>query len=304
MQELSEKAIKGLTAYHRFIEDAGYVFSSYEYNDGYVSGNRYTISGNNFRFELESFWNKNMYPDLTKHYRANMEYKGKEVTYDEYHYDYVIYGKSSSGEEYNFNDFQIRDDFGNPIFKKEAGLDDFFVSEDGIVSYNIEQDKVYLGINRKFEIDYNKDIAEQVDEYINDHYPTKYIRNYITGAVRKLADEYDYKLGNIDSVLDYIIGEFQVPVTDDNKYLVIWAIENIKEYYQLFLECVECRQEAGEIICKINQVLEGISDTVDDEYRKIPGSHVLTEEERNLVTERSRIRIRENKELANKNSRF
>ena len=34
----------------------------------------------------------------------------------------------------------------------------------------------------------------------------------------------------------------------------------------------------------------------DDEYRKIPGSHVLTEEERSLVTERSRIRIRENKD--------
>ena len=300
MQELSEKAIKGVTVYHRFIEDAGYGFSSYEYDDGYASGNRYTISGNNFRFELDSFWYKNMYPDLTKHYRASMEYKDKEVTYDEYDYDYVIFGKSSSGEEYSFNDFEIRDSFSNPIFKKETGLEDYFVSKDGIVAYNIEQDKVYLGINREFEIDYNGDIEEQVDKYIKDHYPTKYIRNYITGTIRELAKEYDYKLGNIDSVLDYIIGEFQVPVTDDNKYLVIWAIENIKEYYQLFLECVECRQEAGKIIGKLNRVLEGISDTVDDEYRKIPGSHVITDEEVNLVTERSRIRIRENNKLVDK----
>lgn len=302
--KLSDKAIQGIEGYNRFIRDTGYSFSSCEFNDGYKEGFLYTISDDVFSLRLESYWGPQYYPDVNMRHSITLDYKGKTVSADEYDCNFTIDGKDSFGIDYSFCDGVIYDQYNLPIFKKGISLSDTFESYDGLVTYNIESGKVYLGLNGEFEIDYSKDIQSQIDEYVSNHYPTKYIRNHINSEVSALAEKYDYKLGDINSLVEQMVGEFQLPVTYENEEDVKWAIMNIKGYYKEYLDSIEYEREVVERIKKINGVLEGISDIVNDEYRKIPGSHVLTEEERKLVTERSKIRIRENKELANKNSRF
>ena len=302
--KLSDKAIQGIEEYNRFIKDTGYSFSSHEFKDGFNEGFVYTISDDAFSFLLESYWGPQYYPDVNMRYSITMDYKGKTVRADEHDCNFTIDGRDSFGIDYSFCDGVIYDQYNSPIFKKGISLSDTFESYDGLVTYNIESGKVYLGLKGEFEIDYSKDIESQINEYVSNHYPTKYIRNRINSEVSALAEKYDYRLGDINSLVEQIVDEFQLPVTYENEEDVKWAIENIKGYYKVYLDFIEYEREAVEKIKKINGVLEGISDIVIDEYRKIPGSHVLTEEEKNLVTERSRVRIRENKDLANKNISF
>ena len=301
---LIENAVQGLIDYNRFISDLNYNFNYTEESDHITESQIYDFYSEDYIYTYRRDYNYYVGKPSAD---ESLEYNGKKITFinvlenslkDD---NWCITGSDISGDNYTCFPNSIYDDNNHNGFEFDGHL----FKSGNLVIYDVKSDKVYLHRLGGFEIDYNKDIEEQVDEYTNRlNHNLKQAPEAVKMLLQDLFNTMDIEIEYLDYNINKLCENMYLPFLSYKRDVIIWYIKNIKKYYKLYCECQEYGNNIETVINRINFVLGGISDIVNEEYRMIPGHHTYTEEERKLVNERSRKKIRENKDLANKNISF
>ena len=301
---LNENAVAGIRDYNRFISDLNYRFNYTEESDYYSESQIYDFFGEDYKYTYRNDYNYYVGKPVVI---ESLEYNGKCITFNNVLEDglqddnWNITGSDISGDNYLCFPNSIYDENNHNGFEFDGHL----FNGGSQVIYDVKSDKVYLHRLGGFEIDYNKNIEEQVDEYTNRlNHNLKQAPEAVKMLLQDLFNTMDIEIEYLDYNINKLCERMYLPFLSYKKDVIIWYINNIKKYYELFSDCHKYRKDIETVVNRINFVLGGISDIVNEEYRVIPGHHAYTEEERKLVNERSKKKIRENKELANKNSRF
>ena len=289
---LTDEAKQGITVYNRFIEDANYSFNHSNGDEGYRTSDVYVIKGGSFRYTYTSNYYTCFYPDVDKREELlELVYKDKSIEYASDSDNYMIRAEDESHDNYSCDGRVIYGKFNKPLFEViEDGK--LFISCDKRVLYDPTTDKVYLSRLGGYEIDFDKDILEQVDDFINSYCPVEYLRKEIQREIASIASKYDYRLEDIGSDIDSLLSKFKPMIPVDKKIIVSNAVKSIKAAYRHYIDCMEFKVEADALIKQIDDALSTISNIVNEEYRKIPGSHVYTTDERVKVNVNSRDKIR------------
>ena len=289
---ITDDAFQGITVYNSFIEDANYSFCHISGDEGYRSGEEYIIDGKDFRYIFTSYYYECFYPEVNRRAETlQLASKDKRIEYSGNSECYMIKGGDELHNKYYCDGTTMYDRLNAPLF---------VISEDGSVFTNYAEnviydpatDKVYLSRLGGYEINFDKYIMEQVNEYVKSHYQKNIIRKNIQDEIEKIANKQDYRLGKIDSIIFSLLDEFKSPITEDDKLRVANAVKTIKEYYRRYVDCMNFKVEADALIKQIDNALSTITNIVNEEYRMIPGSHAYTTDEIVKVNVNSKDKIR------------